>query len=95
MKAKAKVKAQAKAKAKANSLASEARSAEKILLLQPWRAQRKEKFCNARLGHPFSLVSGNAGTTLGSADANYPSVTEIRYWRFLGVPPNVTFLIPA
>ena len=26
---------------------------------------------------------------------NYPSVTEIRYWRFLGVPPNVTFLIPA
>ena len=28
------------------------------MLLQPWRAQRGEKFCNARLGHPFSLVSG-------------------------------------
>ena len=35
-----------------------ARSAEKIWLLQNWRAQRGEKFCNARLGHPFSLVSG-------------------------------------
>ena len=35
-----------------------ARSAEKIWLLQNWRAQRGEKFCNARLGHLFSLVSG-------------------------------------
>ena len=26
--------------------------------MQPRRAQRREKFCNARLGHPFSLVSG-------------------------------------
>ena len=39
-------------------LARAARSAKKILLLQPWRAQRGENFCNARLGHPFSLVSG-------------------------------------
>ena len=37
---------------------SGARRAEKILILQPWHAQRGEKFCNARLGHPFSLVSG-------------------------------------
>ena len=28
------------------------------MLLQPWRAQRGQKLCNARLGHPFSLVSG-------------------------------------
>ena len=28
------------------------------MLLQPWRVQRGEKFGNARLGHPFSLVSG-------------------------------------
>ena len=61
------------------SLVSGARSAENILLLlpwraqrgenfcflQPWRAQRGEKFCHARLGHPFSLVSRNAGATLG------------------------------
>ena len=45
-------------------LVSGARSAEKILFLQPKRAQRGEQICNARLGHPFSLVSGNAGATL-------------------------------
>ena len=32
---------------------------EKNLLLQSWRAQRGEKFCNVRLGNLFSLVSGN------------------------------------
>ena len=38
-----------------------ARSVEKI-----FGARSAEKmFCNARLGHPFSFVSGNAGTTLG------------------------------
>ena len=40
------------------SLVPGARSAEKILLLQPWRGRRGEKFYNARLGHLFSLVSG-------------------------------------
>ena len=39
-------------------MVSGARSVEKILLLQPRRAQRGEKFFNAGLGHPFSLVSG-------------------------------------
>ena len=56
--AKAKAKPKAKVKAQAKAKAKEARSAEKILLLQNWRAQRGEKFCNARLGHLFSLVSG-------------------------------------
>ena len=70
--AKAKVKAKAQGKAKANSLASEARSAEKILLLQNWRAQRGEKICNARLGHLFSLVSGAR-----SAE----KILHLQFWR--------------
>ena len=42
--AKAKAKPKAKVKAQAKAKAKEARSAEKILLLQNWRAQRGEKF---------------------------------------------------
>jgi len=54
------------------SLASSARSAEKILLLQNWRAQRGEKICNARLGHLFSLVSGAR-----SAE----KILHLQFWR--------------
>ena len=43
------------------SLVSGARSAEKILLWQPSRAQRGEKFCNCRPGHTFSLASSARG----------------------------------
>ena len=37
---------------------SGARGAEKMLLVQAWRAQREENFDNAKLGHQFFLVAG-------------------------------------
>ena len=60
--AKAKAKPKAKVKAQAKAKAKEARSAEKILLLQNWRAQRGEKFCNAGPGHR----SGQTGSPVFS-----------------------------
>ena len=37
----------------------------KIYFCNPGARSAEKIFWNARLGHPFSLVSGNAGTTLG------------------------------
>ena len=63
--------------------------------MQPWRAQRGEKFCNARLGHPFSLISRARSTknifrTLNSITRFLPCLARAARRKFLATLHWVT-----
>ena len=49
----------------------------KFYFCNPGARSAEKMLCNARLGHPFSLISGNAGTTLGSAKEILPNLNWV------------------